>query len=135
AHPPYRESLSRKVEYAGTDLEAEIRDTVRTFNPDWVLIPDPRDQHPDHCTTGVFVLDALRRSRHDEPATFRRIQVLTYLVHSPDYPASAVWMKEIESTGVGGSPTASRALSSAQWFDLPLTRAELEGKRRALESY
>ena len=61
--PAYKESLSRQVEYAGSDLENEIARTLRDFRPDWVLLPDPRDRHPDHCTTGVFVLDALRELR------------------------------------------------------------------------
>ena len=133
--PPYRESLSRDVEYAGADLQGEITRTLRSFRPDWVVMPDPRDRHPDHCTTGVFVLNALRKLRHEGAAPFARTQVLTYLVHYPDYPATPTWMKEIEGAGVGGSLTARRTLSAARWLHLPLNAAEQLGKRSAVSEY
>jgi LmbE family N-acetylglucosaminyl deacetylase len=134
-HPPYKESLSRQVEYAGTDLDREIERTLRNFAPDWVLMPDPRDRHPDHCTTGVFVLDALRRLRHEGQGVLARTQVLTYLVHYPDYPASPAWVREIEGAGVGGSPTAGKVLAAAHWVNLPLYSGELAGKRSAISEY
>lgn len=133
--PPYTDSLSQRVEYAGTDLEGEIIRTVRDFMPDWVLMPDPRDRHPDHCTTGVFVLDALRKLRQATEAPFGHTQVFTYLVHYPDYPATPTWVKEIAGAGVGGSPTAGRVLSATRWLNLPLTEAEQAGKRLAMASY
>ena len=133
--PPYKDSLSRRVEYAGVDLETEIVATLLDFKPDWVLMPDPRDRHPDHCTTGVFVLDALRKLREEGTAPFDAIQVLSYLVHYPDYPASPEWVKEIVGAGVGGSPTARRVLSAARWLNLPLTAGELIVKRHAVAAY
>jgi LmbE family N-acetylglucosaminyl deacetylase len=133
--PLYKESLSRRVEYAGSDLEGEIARTIRTFAPDWIVVPDPRDRHPDHCTTGVFVLDALRKLRREGNDGARRMRVLTYLVHAPDYPASPSWVKEIAGAGVGGSPTAGRALSATQWLHLPLTTVELAGKQAAVSAY
>ena len=133
--PAYKESLSRQVEYAGTDLENEITRTLRDFRPDWVLLPDPRDRHPDHCTTGVFVLDALRQLRAAGDTHFTHTQALTYLVHYPDYPASPAWVREIAGAGVGGSATAGRVLSAARWLNLPLAPGELARKREALGQY
>lgn len=133
--PPYKDSLSQHVEYAGADLESEIERTLRDFAPEWVLMPDPRDRHPDHCTTGVFVLDALRRLRQERSAPFDRTQVFTYLVHYPDYPASSAWVREIAGAGVGGSLTAGRVLSAAHWLHLALTSTELAGKRNAVAEY
>ena len=133
--PPYIESLSQQVEYDGTDLEYEISRLLRSFAPDWVLMPDPRDRHPDHCTTGVFVLDALRKLRHEGTPAFRQTQVLTYLVHYPDYPSSPAWMKEIAGAGVGGSATAGRVLAAAHWVNLPLNPPELASKRDAVGEY
>jgi LmbE family N-acetylglucosaminyl deacetylase len=133
--PPYKESFSRRVEYAGTDLEREIIATLHDFNPDWVLLPDPRDRHPDHCSTGVFVLAALRKLRQVNDAASTHAQVFTYLVHYPDYPASPAWMKEIQGAGVGGSLTASRELSAIHWLNLPLTPGELARKRQAMVEY
>jgi len=135
ARPPYKDSLSRQVEYAGSDLKGEITRTLRAFRPTWVVLPDPRDRHPDHCTTGVFVLDALRELRQEPGDWFDRTQAFTYLVHYPDYPASAAWIKEIEGAGVGGSLTAGRVLNASPWLTLPLTPAELAGKQRAIAAY
>lgn len=133
--PLYKESLSRHVEYAGTDLEREIIGILREFQPQWVLVPDPRDRHPDHCTTGVFVLDALRKLRHTGEPAFTRTQTFSYLVHYPDYPASPAWVKEIAGAGVGGSVTARRELAGIHWLNMPLTPAELARKRQAMSEY
>lgn len=133
--PRYKDSFSQQVEYAGSDLKEEITRTLRSFRPNWVVLPDPRDRHPDHCTTGVFVLDALRALRQEPGDWFDRAQAFTYLVHYPDYPASVAWIKEIDGAGVGGSLTAGRVLSAAPWLSLPLTPAELAGKQRALAAY
>jgi mycothiol S-conjugate amidase len=134
-HPFYKESLSHRVEYAGTDLEREIIRLLREFSPDWVLVPDPRDRHPDHCTTGVFVLDALRKLRHSGEQPPAHVEVLTFLVHYPDYPASSAWIREISGAGVGSSSTARQVLSGTQWVHLQLTPAELAIKRQALSAH
>jgi LmbE family N-acetylglucosaminyl deacetylase len=133
--PVYKESLSHRVEYTGIDLEAEISKLLRDFSPDWVLVPDPRDRHPDHCTTGVFVLDALRKLRQPNEHHPLHPKVLTFLVHYPDYPASPAWIKELVGAGVGGSPAAGRALSAARWAHLQLTPSESAAKGAALSKY
>jgi len=133
--PPYVESRNPKAEYAGADLQTEIDRVVRDFAPQWILMPDPRDRHPDHCTTGVFVLEALRRLRHEQPLAFTQVRVLTYLVHSPDYPASPAWMKGLVGAGVGGSGTAGPLLSTTPWFSLALAPPELEAKQNAVSEY
>jgi LmbE family N-acetylglucosaminyl deacetylase len=133
--PGYKDSLNRRVEYAGTDLENEITRVLQSFQPDWVLLPDPRDRHPDHCTTGVFVLAALRQLRARAGSQFTHTRALTYLVHYPDYPASPAWVQEIAGAGVGGSSTAGRVLSGARWLNLPLAAGELARKREALGEY
>jgi mycothiol S-conjugate amidase len=135
ARPPYKESRNRRAEYAGVDLQAEIRRVVRQFAPDWVVMPDPRDRHPDHCTTAVFVLNALRELRSERPAQFDRVRALTYLVHSPDYPASPTWVKGVTGAGVGGSDTAGDVLAAAPWLSLSLNAEELAHKQNAVSAY
>lgn len=133
---PYQKGrLSRWVKYAGVDLEAEIARVLNDFKPDWVVIPDPRDYHPDHATTGVFVLDALRKLNQEGEVSVVSTQVLTYLVHFKDYPQSNAWAKEINQAGVRGSSSASKVLSGTEWLTLPLTPGEVEGKKRALMAH
>jgi LmbE family N-acetylglucosaminyl deacetylase len=133
--PSYSASLSNWVKYAGSDLQEEIIRTMCEFMPDWVILPDPRDTHPDHCTTGVFVLNALRKLREDGETTFVQAQVFTYLVHYPGYPVSKGWVKDIETAGIGGSYSARKALSKTRWTSLSLTADEQDKKRQAISAH
>jgi len=134
-HAPYEDSQQPAVEYSGVDLKRELRDLLQRFAPDWVVIPDPRDRHPDHCSTGGFVLDALRELREAHVAPFTHTEVLTYLVHYPEYPGSPLWLTMIGHAGIGGSPAAQENLSHTTWFQLDLTPAEVARKREALGRY
>jgi LmbE family N-acetylglucosaminyl deacetylase len=128
---PHRKGLNRWVKYSGVNLRDEIEQVIKEFSPDWVVLPDPRDYHPDHATSGVFVLDALRTIYSDEDTL--PVKVLTYLVHYKDYPHASEWAKEISSTGVGGfSKVSGKTLATVNWMTLPLSAEEVEGKRRAL---
>ncbi|MFP5213163.1 MAG: PIG-L deacetylase family protein [Acidobacteriota bacterium] len=131
----YNGSFARLAKYAGANLEDEIIRALREFSPDWVVIPDPRDGHPDHCTTGVFVLEALRELNQKGKLSFRHTQILTYLVHYYDYPSASEWTKYITRTGIGGSPVSDDTLASIKWMNLPLTSKEQEGKSAALHAY
>ncbi len=133
-HPPYRDSRVPDVEYAGVDLETEIRGEIKSWRPDWIVAPDPRDSHPDHCTTGVFVLDALRQLYKQSPKT-PSPRLLGYLVHAPDYPASARWVSRIAHAGVGGSSTARHSLDDTVWLRLQLNSTQRDQKREAMSAY
>ena len=135
SRPEYKERFSRWTEYAGMDLKEEISRTLEGFIPDWIVLPDPRDYHPDHCTTGVFVLDAVRQLNEKGDISFSETKIFTYLVHYFDYPSSNQWIKEISVTGIGGTRAAGKVLASAQWYNLHLTANELEGKKRALAAH
>lgn len=133
--PPYKECFDRVVKYAGSDLSNEIARVIEEFAPDWVLMPDPRDQHPDHYTTGVFVLDALRKLNQEGVVSFDNTRMLTYLVHYMDYPESRAWIKQVNKSGVGGTPFIESILSETEWLNLPLTPTEMEGKWHAIEAH
>lgn len=132
---PHRKGLNRWVKYSGVELNGEIERVLNDFAPDWVVLPDPRDQHPDHSTAGVFVLGALRDIYQDGKEKFNPTQVLTYLVHYMDYPHGPEWAKKIGASGVGKCATSGKTLANTEWLGLPLTAEEMEGKRRALVSH
>lgn len=134
-HPPYAESQRQGIDYSGIDLRREVRQALQDFAPDWIVIPDPRDRHPDHCTTGGFVLDALRELRETHVAPFTRTQVLTYLVHYPEYPGNPMWQRMIKTAGIGGSTAAHESLSQTTWLRLDLSTVEVERKQAALREY
>ena len=112
-----------------------MRDLLQQFAPDWVVIPDPRDRHPDHCSTGGFVLDALRELREAHVAPFTHTEVLTYLVHYPEYPGNPLWLSLVNHAGIGGSAAAQENLSHTRWLQLDLTPPELARKQASLGQY
>ena len=78
---PHIKGAQRWVKYSGVELVEEVERVIREFSPDWVVLPDPRDFHPDHSTAGVFVLDALREIYQEGKDVFSPSRVLAYLVH------------------------------------------------------
>lgn len=134
-YPHYKSCLTHWVKYDGSDLDVEIERVIRSFSPDWIILPDPRDDHPDHAATGVFVLDALRRLDRKNEAPVDDIQVFTYLVHYAGYPLSGDWVGKVAKAGIHGSSIASDVLSGTEWVNLPLNPREVAGKQRALAAY
>jgi len=131
---PHRKGLKRWVKYSGVSLRDEIERVIKEFSPDWVVLPDPRDCHPDHAAAGVFVLDALETLYYNDDTI--PAKVLTYLVHYKDYPQARQWSGEISGTGVGGfSKISGKTLADTNWLSLPLSPEEVEGKRRALVAH
>jgi len=133
--PRYSKLLSRWARYTGSDLKRLIGRSLREFEPDWILVPDLRDTHPDHSMTGVFVLDALQDLQQRHGASFSGLEVFTYVVHYPHYPVQKAWVREIRMSGVGGCPTARGVLASAHWLPLPLSIEELAAKDEALSAH
>ncbi len=129
---PHRKGMHRWIKYSGVELGHEIEGILTEFAPDWVVLPDPRDHHPDHAVAGVFVLDALRSIYQQGEDPFTASRVLTYLVHFKDFPQSGQWAQVIAASGIAGNNISGGTLAHTTWVDLPLTREELEGKRRAL---
>lgn len=55
-------------------LREMLREQINTYNPDFVIYPDPRDDHPDHSTTGTIIQQILE----DDP--LYRV-AYSYIVH------------------------------------------------------
>jgi LmbE family N-acetylglucosaminyl deacetylase len=128
------QSTRPDLEYVGVALASEIRRCLEEWQPEWIVIPDPRDGHPDHYATGVFVLEALRQWHAVRPDA-RRPKILGYLVHAPGYPSSPAWIHAVSHFGIGASHTARRVLQRTDWVRLPLSSSQREGKARALAEY
>ncbi|MCU0589511.1 MAG: PIG-L family deacetylase [Syntrophobacteraceae bacterium] len=128
----YPNTYTRAVQYSGATLVEQIMGVMREYSPDWVVLPDPRDHHPDHSATGAFVLEALRKLRASGERPFSETQAFTYLVHYPAYPISQGWMTSVNRPSAGGALSHGQALNGTQWVTLPIDSDELEGKRRAL---
>jgi LmbE family N-acetylglucosaminyl deacetylase len=128
----YPNSYTQAVQYSGATLVEQIMGVMRGFYPDWVVLPDPRDHHPDHAATGAFVLEALRKLRESGESPFSETQAFTYLVHYPGYPNSDGWMSSVNRPLAGGALSDGQAHDGTQWVTLPIDSDELKGKRQAL---
>jgi LmbE family N-acetylglucosaminyl deacetylase len=128
ASPPRSEQLLSRVAYRGVDLERELQQILIAFRPTLVLIPDPRDEHPDHCTTHLWMHEAL-----DAVAAGRapvKPLLLHYLVHYGHWPPPVG-----DGSAAELPPPASLLTESSQWKILTLTSRERAAKKQALARY
>lgn len=132
SHPPGRGPLVAGLNYSGKDLATAIGRILRKWRPQLVVMPDPRDRHSDHCSTGLFVLEALRRV---SVGRSYRPELLGYLVHAPDYPGAASWLAAARASGVCGSEAAREVLGQTPWVEMPVSATALDRKRDAISEY
>jgi len=135
--PPYPEAEHRDVGYDGVELRAAMVRCLRDVRPTMIALPDPLDRHPDHHATGLFVLlavDDLVEARPKSPIAMP--QLLTYLVHWPNWPPGWDARKPSADTTPGPLqlPEALRKRGFPQTM-LTLTDEEVAVKGRALAEY
>jgi N-acetyl-1-D-myo-inositol-2-amino-2-deoxy-alpha-D-glucopyranoside deacetylase len=123
--PPSGEQVIRGASYRGDDVRQELERVISRFEPTLVLVPNPRDEHPDHCATHMFVRDALQ----DVARAGRRPPVvLHYLIHFRAWPLSLRPDAALE-------PPPSFPAEDGTWRTLALTPVEAERKQKALSAY
>ncbi|MGH7621953.1 MAG: PIG-L deacetylase family protein [Gemmatimonadaceae bacterium] len=126
ASPPRSERLLSGIAYRGQDLGRELERILVDFRPTVVLMPHPRDEHPDHCTTHLWVHEALAVVATG-PAPIAPV-LLHYLVHYPNWPAA-------DNGAAALAPPARLLTANSQWKSLALTPRERAGKERAVAAY
>ena len=121
--PPAAEQILPGVQYRGLDLQRELERVVATFRPTVVVAPHPGDEHPDHCSTHMFLEAAL-----DGMAAqgWTRPRVLHYLIHYRGWPLVGNANDGEIAPPVGFSPAGGR------WVRLALTAEEIASKREAV---
>jgi LmbE family N-acetylglucosaminyl deacetylase len=124
--PPYPDSVSPDLRYAGRNLTTVMMKLLREFQPTVVVMPHPYDTHADHQHTSFFVTEAMSELKASGGLP-REVRTLTYLVHYPAWPAAArpgfdrlVPLREIQDT---------------TWVETPLVPVEIAAKRAALAEY
>ena len=125
--PPLTEQVIRGVRYRGFDLRRELERVVVSFGPTLVVAPHPEDMHPDHCSTHIFLSEAL-----DELSKTGRVRprVLHYLVHYGQWP-----LRPSDTDSDVLLPPREFPPLEGRWATLPLTRQEIDAKRIALLLY
>ena len=115
--PPLEQQVLRGAKYRAADLRLELENVLLAFRPTLLVVPDPRDDHPDHCATHLLVHDALELAA---VAGLRRPDVLHFLIHARGWPDEA-------APQAGGDDSA--------WQVFHLTTGERDTKNRAIEAY
>jgi LmbE family N-acetylglucosaminyl deacetylase len=121
--PPPTEQIIRGVQYRGGDLRRELERVVADFRPTLIVVPHPADEHPDHCSTHIFLDDAIERLAGQG---WTRPRVLHYLIHYRGWPLA----EEVEGREL--SPPSGFPIPGGRWLTLPLTPAEVSSKREAV---
>ncbi|GIW45204.1 MAG: hypothetical protein KatS3mg077_2486 [Candidatus Binatia bacterium] len=121
------------LQYRGVELERRLLRILTEWQPGVVVVPDPRDTHPDHCTAGLFMLAAVRAAR--EKGAIPPPIVLGYLVHFPGYPGEPSWSDQAAASGTCGARQGRPLLAGSGWISVRLENEQVAAKQEALGRY
>jgi len=124
--PPPSETVLPKAEYDRNDLIRELGRVLQEFRPNLLAFIRKEDFHPDHCSTYVFVHEALVRQLEEHPAY--KPTVLNFLIHYGQWPIG-------EESGTGSRLLPPKDFPEKDWISFSLKPGEVETKRRALLQY
>ncbi len=85
--PPPQEQLRLGAKYRGADARQELEDLLVAFRPNVLVIPDARDEHPDHCSTHLLIHRAIEGAGR---RGVRAPKVLHYLIHYRKWPTDPI---------------------------------------------
>lgn len=125
--PPATEEVVRGARYRGVDVRRELERLIVRERPTLLVLPHPDDEHPDHCSTHIFVREALEAVPADVRA---QVRVLHYLVHYGQWPVS-----DAHAVPAPLHPPDAFPTDQGRWLSLPLSPREAAGKLRALQGY
>jgi LmbE family N-acetylglucosaminyl deacetylase len=115
------------VRYRGFDLRRELERVIVAFGPTLVVAPHPEDMHPDHCSTHIFLNEALAELSRTGRV---RPRVLHYLIHYEQWP-----LRPYDVAGDKLLPPRGFPPLEGRWVSLSLTPDEIGAKRVALLLY
>ena len=126
--PPVYERLIPGVRYRGADVRLEIERILVSYRPTIVALPHPEDEHPEHCSTNIFVREALDAVA----AKYRgfKPRLLRYLIHYKQWPLDVAGGPETPL-----QPPADFPPGEGGWRALTLTPDEAALKRRVFGDY
>jgi len=105
-------------------LTETLREQINTYNPDFIIYPDPRDQHRDHSTIGAIIQQIL------EEDPLERI-AYSYLVHySRFYPQPRGYNPELYLL-----PPVRLIDFNDAWERFMLSQEILDMKQEAIYAY
>jgi len=125
--PQVIDSLLPDIEFNGVDVKREIEKLLLDFHPSLIAVADPRDRHPDHCSTYFFLSKSLEAYRKNYSTLDPKI--VTFLIHFRQWP-----MGSGAGTGALLNPPDGSS-EEAAWISLALSDEESANKRKSLMEY
>ena len=118
----FENAVSPKAPYEGRALEADLRGVIERLAPTHVFVASPLDAHPDHSTSGEFVMRIMgERNQLD--------RMYYWIVHGGfDWPRPRGLHREHDLV----PPERARDLP---WLRFELSPAEQDAKLAALQAH
>ena len=125
---PYSIAFNHKARYCGSDLLADLQTIFQNYSPDFVVLPHPNDEHPDHRAISNFVRLVLALQIMADVKY--HIEVWGYLIHYGSYP-------QPRGLHINRSLLLPKLSSSEniKWAILNLTAQQVQVKYAAVQSY
>jgi LmbE family N-acetylglucosaminyl deacetylase len=80
---PYNTSFQKEAPYTGQNLENNILEILKKYQPTYVIMPNIKDINRDHSASGKFIEKALIQYSKDG---FQKPVAYSYLIHFRAFP-------------------------------------------------
>ncbi len=129
---PYPETYNPKAVYCGQNVADDLRAVLNNFQPNWVTVTHPLDDHPDHAAASAFVTYACRILQHDSApnAWARNLRLEYYLIHRGDWP-----LPMGDHPTLPMAPPAEMMATETRWNRLDMTQAQTRTKAETIDLY
>ncbi len=125
---PYALNYTPDALYCGSVLLADLQSILADYQPDFIALPHPSDDHPDHRAASNFTRMAVLLQSYSDPEY--RPQTWGYIIHYGPYP---------QPRGFHPSsyllPPLPLYGDQNEWVRLDLTPSQLANKRTAINQY
>lgn len=105
-------------------LSSDFTNQIDNYHPDFILYPDPNDQHPDHSITGKVVEQVLSNEKPENLQTYK------YLIHHSHFPQPKKLKKDLYLL-----PPVKLIRFDEEWQRFLLNNDEENQKQKAILSY
>jgi LmbE family N-acetylglucosaminyl deacetylase len=125
---PYALNYTPGALYCGSVLLADLQAILADYQPDFIVLPHPSDDHPDHSAASSFTRMAVLLKSYSDPDY--RPHIYGYIVHYGHFP---------QPRGFHPSSTLLPPLQlfgdQNEWVRLDLTPSQVANKRSAIYQY
>jgi len=115
---PYSGTYKEGQSYTGSNVVEDLKEILKDFQPTIIIVPHPRDQHPDHAATFQF----LKKAQEEEQS---EAKIFGYLVHYRFFPPQ----KKLQPNQFLYPP--KKLFTQKGWYSFNLTS---EQERKKLEA-